>query len=77
MSYLSQEIDVFVANEETFKRRHNSEWVLISGDKIEGFYKDFQVAAKMVAEKYPDVPVLLRQIGSEAANIPQVSFATV
>ena len=77
MSYLSQEIDFFIANEETFKAQHNREWVLISEDKIQGFFKDFQVAAKLVAEKYADVPVLLRQIGSETANIPQVSFATV
>jgi len=77
MTNLTKEIDFFIANEESFRKSHNNEWVLISGEETQGFYKDFQIAAKLVAEKYAHVPVLLRQIGTEASNIPQVSFATV
>ena len=76
MSMLSKEIETFAAKETMFKKEHLGEWVIIKGDQIVGFFKDFQIAADKVLTDYEDSPVLLRQIGFEPLNYPNVKFAT-
>ncbi len=76
MSMLSKEIDTFISKEAAFKNEHLGEWVIIKGDKVIGFFKDFQAAADRVFSDFETTPVLLRQIGFEPKTYPNVKFAT-
>jgi len=76
MANLNDEIRFFVEKEAEFERDHYGEWVVISHQQVQGFFEDFQVAAKTVMTKFKNETVLLRQIGIEPESYPDVKFAT-
>lgn len=68
MANLKPEISFYNQKEMEFMASHMSEWVLISEQKILGFFATFEKAAEKLTREFDpenaDRPFLLRQIGA-------------
>ena len=67
---LSREFALYERHQVEFEEEHHWEWVVIHGEEVVGFYKDFQDAAQIAVERYGRGPYLIRQIGVPKQSLP-------
>lgn len=74
---LEREIEFYESREKDFLANHKYDWILISGQKVIGYYKTLNDAGQSLSENYNGAPILMRQIGMDTPASPRVQFTTL
>lgn len=69
---LETELETYRHLGENARQQHTHEWVVISGKKILGYYKEFEEAALKAFAAFGDQPFLIRQIDAPPITVPQL-----
>lgn len=72
---LAKETAYFEHHVQEWLSIHLSEWVLIRGEELEGFFETHAEAYRVGVQKYGNTPFLVRQVTGDGStvNIPVLS----